>query len=190
MISAPHMTVFDFHCQSQSLYGIVSGFLATKWPLVGKRDTTQNDSKKSYIIIPFPGLPLLRTGVVVDKLNQESRWAAQEGVAQWLEERDRCPDLVPAKLAFAVEGWNTNGKALLPFKTGAFKPGLPIQIYLPKWEGFVPITTFGQNISWFWTIMIALSQPVMRVNVKMLPVYYPNEGKHIQCASYVASIFS
>ena len=95
---------------------------------------------------------------------------------------EQASDLVPAKLAFAVEGWNTNGKALLPFKTGAFKPGLPIQIYLPKWEGFVPITTFGQNISWFWTIMIALSQPVMRVNVKMLPVYYPNEGKHIQCA--------
>ena len=123
----------------------------------------------------------MRTGIIVDKFQKESRLAAQEGIAQFLDERDRNPDLIPAKLAFAVEGWNTNGKVLLPFKTGAFKPGLPIQIFLTKWDekGFVPIATYGQNISWFWTIIIALAQPALRVNVKMLPVYYPNEGKHV-----------
>ena len=40
MISAPHMTVFEFYVQSQALYSIVTGFQATKWPLVGKPDTT------------------------------------------------------------------------------------------------------------------------------------------------------
>ena len=158
-ISAPHMSVYEFYGQGHTNYSFVSGIQSTKWILIGEL--------------------FQRTSIIVDKLKKESRWAAQEGIAQWLEDRDRNPDLIPAKIAFAVEGWYTNGTAILPFKTGAFKPGLPVQIFVHEWDknGFVPITTYGQNLSWFWTILIALAQPVSKVNGRVLPVYYPNEGK-------------
>lgn len=77
-----------------------------------------------------------------------------------------------------IAGWYTTGKMLLPFKTGAFKPGRPVQPYILKWDTeFNPtVTTYGQNISWFWTAMLTLAQPRINLTITGLPVYHPSEG--------------
>ena len=120
-----------------------------------------------------------RFSIIVDKLKKESRWQAQEAILKWLEKRDANPSLLPEKIIFTCEGWYTDGSKLLPFKNGAFKPGRPVQVYALSWESaFIPITTYGQNISWFLTTLILMAQPYTIFKSKALPVYYPNEGNN------------
>ena len=73
---------------------------------------------------------------------------------------------------------------LLPFKTGAFKPGRPVQPYILKWDTeFNPtVTTYGQNISWFLAGMLTLAQPWVNVTITGLPVYYPSQGTKFSCS--------
>ena len=119
-----------------------------------------------------------RTGsIYVDKSNQESKRQAQRYILKWLEERDVNPNLLPEKIVFSAEGWLTNGSKLFPLKSGPFRPGRPVQVYILKWESeFVPLTTLGQNFSWISTSLIMMAQPYTRLKSKVLPVYYPSEG--------------
>ena len=45
-----------------------------------------------------------RYGIVVDKTNKDSRWAAHSAVSKWLEEGDKNPKRLPNKICFSPEG--------------------------------------------------------------------------------------
>jgi len=171
IVASPHMSLFEGigHGHGNYLFSSVSGAQTTKWPIFGTL--------------------VKRYSIIVDKLNKDSRRKAHEGITKWLDERDVNPDLLPEKIIFACEGWYTNGSKLLPFKNGAFRPGRPVQVYVMGWESdFVPITTYGQNISWFWMILLVLAQPSTTVKSKALPVYYPNEEEKSSPDIYAANI--
>ena len=103
---------------------------------------------------------------------------AKEAILEWLRQREANPDLVPGKIIFTPEGWYGNGSKLLPFKNGAFIAGQPVQVYTLSWgSGFVPITTYGQNISWFLTMILMMAQPYTVLKSKAHPVYHPSEGE-------------
>ena len=126
-----------------------------------------------------------RLSIIVDKLKKESRLQANEAILKWLEDRDSNPSLLPEKIIFCCEGWYTNGSKLLPFKNGAFRPGRPVQVYVLSWEtAFIPITTYGQNISWFLTTLIMMAQPYTIIKSRALPVYHPSDGKQKNQDSY------
>ena len=126
-----------------------------------------------------------RFSIIVDKLKKESRLQAHEAILKWLEDRDSNPSLLPEKIIFSCEGWYTNGSKLLPFKNGAFRPGRPVQVYVLSWEtAFIPITTYGQNISWFLTTLIMMAQPYTIIKSRALPVYHPSDGKQKNQDSY------
>ena len=119
-----------------------------------------------------------RSAIIVDKNERESRQQAQREVQEWFEKREQNPALLPHRLSLTPEGWFTNGSKILNFKTGAFKPGRPVQPVVFKWGSrFAPIMTYGQDMSWFWTVLIQLAVPSTQLTAKILPVYHPNQGK-------------
>ena len=138
-------------------------------------------ANKVHITLHCPGRVCKRMGTIfVDKSSKDSRKQTHEAIADWLDKYDKLdPDPLQKGLAIAPEGWYENGKMLLPFKTGAFKPGRPVQPAVIEWDkSFNPtVTTWGGNISWFWVHILTLAQPWVNVTVRNLPVYYPSEGK-------------
>ena len=56
-----------------------------------------------------------RYGIVVDKTNKDSRWAAHSAVSKWLEEGDKNPKRLPNKICFSPEGLLDN-TFFLPFQ--------------------------------------------------------------------------
>ena len=126
----------------------------------------------------FAGPVIQRSAIIVDKNERESRQQAQREVQEWFEKREQNPALLPHRLSLTPEGWFTNGSKILNFKTGAFKPGRPVQPVVFKWGSrFAPIMTYGQDMSWFWTVLIQLAVPSTQLTAKILPVYHPNQGK-------------
>ena len=88
-------------------------------------------------------------------------------------ERGRWPQI----LVYA-EGVNTNGSALVKFKTGAFEPGVPVQPVLVKYPNKYATTTWswaGTNAiqTFIWTI----SQFHVYQELQFLPVYQPSEAE-------------
>ena len=83
------------------------------------------------------------------------------------------------------EGTTTNGRFLLPFRTGAFLAGVPVQPVVLKFR----TARRGLNPSWE-TIPIArhlfylMAQPLHAVTVLELPVYVPNEAEKADPALY------
>jgi len=161
IVAAPHTSAFEFlgYSQGQYLCAGVAAKAATTWFIVGKL--------------------FKRLFIIVDKFKTDSRRQAKEEIVKWFQDREINPELVPEKIIFSCEGWYTNGSKLLPFKNGAFTAGRPIQVVTLTWEGsgFVPITTYGQNISWFWTGLLLMAQPYTTLISRQLPVYHPNEGE-------------
>eukprot|EP00884_Botryococcus_braunii_P006258 jgi/Botrbrau1/15633/Bobra.4_1s0018.1 len=74
------------------------------------------------------------------------------------------------------EGTTTNGKYFLPFKTGAFLAGAPVQPYLLKY-GKGAINPSWETIPATWHIFLMLCNPLHSVTVTEFPVYVPNEAE-------------
>ena len=65
---------------------------------------------------------------------------------------------------------------MLPFKTGAFLPGVPVQPLLIKYNNkYDTVTWAWKGIGAFQLVLLTLSQPYTRVTLRYLPVYYPNQ---------------
>jgi lysophosphatidylcholine acyltransferase/lyso-PAF acetyltransferase len=80
------------------------------------------------------------------------------------------------QVAIFPEGTNTNRKALLSFKPGAFNPGLPVQPIILRYSGWDTYTwTYGQNISNLGALcFLTLCQPVIYLEMEYMDVYKPN----------------
>jgi len=93
-------------------------------------------------------------------------------------ERARSSDNFLPQLFLCPEGCNTNRKALIQFKVGAFAPGVPVQpvlIRYPGTERVDPITwTFNQSHGYIFSVWYLLANPINRVEVEFLPVYTPS----------------
>ena len=80
-----------------------------------------------------------------------------------------------SQISLSPEGMCSNRKALLPFKLGAFYPGKPILPFCARYHNRL------DTVTWTWdqphgakTILwLTLAQPVTRIELDFLPVYYP-----------------
>jgi lysophosphatidylcholine acyltransferase/lyso-PAF acetyltransferase len=101
--------------------------------------------------------------------------------------RARC-DAYPRLLIFP-EGTTTNGRALLSFRSGAFRPGLPVQPVV------VAYPRAGADPAWVsdgpngMAVAMALwAQPRSRVAVTFLPVYTPSAAERADAELYAANV--
>lgn len=87
----------------------------------------------------------------------------------------------------AAEGTTTNGTYLLPFRTGAFIAGVPVQpvLLLYKWDRFSPA---WESIAAGRHIFFLLSHLYQTLEVVFLPVYAPSEEEKKDPALYAANV--
>ena len=81
--------------------------------------------------------------------------------------------------------------ALLPFKTGAFRSGKPVQPVLVKYPNRL------DTVTWTWdqphgaltVALLTLSRPLTRIHIQILPVYYPSKGTKGLVINNITQIF-
>ena len=109
--------------------------------------------------------------ILVDRNDPESRHAAVDAIG----ERALTDAPWPPTLVFA-EGTCSNGRALITFKSGAFRPGVPIQPVAIKYSfsHFDPswVPTGPGKLTLLFRM---LTQFVNFVSITYLPVVYPEE---------------
>ena len=91
-----------------------------------------------------------------------------------------------------ILGTNSNRKALMTFKPGAFIPGAPIQPIVLRFNGWDTYTwTFGQKpTNLALLLFLSLSQPVIRFTMEYLPVYNPNATERQDPMLYARNVRS
>ena len=79
---------------------------------------------------------------------------------------------------------------MLPFKTGAFVPGVPVQPLLIKYhyQNYDTMTWAVRGPGALQTIFTTLSQPYTPVTLKYLPVYYPNQEEKEDFRLYAKNV--
>ena len=126
-------------------------------------------SEKTLI---FGNLTNLCQPIIVDREVTESR---NNAVQQIIERVNSEHDWPP--LSMFVEGTCTNRRALLKFKTGAFKPGKPVQPVCFKYDNRIMDTSSWTWDGPHWAVIcwLALSQVHAPIEFIFLPTYHPNE---------------
>ncbi|GAQ85809.1 acyltransferase [Klebsormidium nitens] len=128
-------------------------------------------AKKGTLKVPMVGLISQCLGCIY--VDRET--AAHVGVSTLVKNRMLAvaKDPAAAPVLLFPEGTTTNGRHLLPFKTGAFLAGTPVQPYYlhfphrrfnPAWE----------TVSALRHMFLLLSQLVNHLEVTELPVYKPS----------------
>ncbi|KAK9915142.1 hypothetical protein WJX75_005280 [Coccomyxa subellipsoidea] len=85
------------------------------------------------------------------------------------------------------EGTTTNGKCLLPFKSGAFLAGAPVQPVILRY-GEDRISPAWESIGALWHSILMLANPFHSVTARQLPIYYPSEEEKADPKLYAANV--
>ena len=106
--------------------------------------------------------------------------------------RAQSKDNTLPQLFVCPEGTNTNRKALIQFKIGAFAPGVPVQPVLIRYPGTERIDavtwTYNQNYSYIFSVWYLLAKPINRVEIEFLPVYCPNSDEKNSAELYAKNV--
>lgn len=153
LVAAPHTTFFD---------GLVVYFARIPYVI----------SRVENLGVPFLGnLLRLSQAVLIDRDDPDSRTKTSKEIMRRVTSTDPWQQF----LVFP-EGTVTNGKALLGFKTGAFRPGKPVQPVLVRYPNKHPTTTWAYDghpptLGFLLTMM----QWNTRVELEFLPPYHPSQ---------------
>lgn len=113
--------------------------------------------------------------IFVDRSSQASRKEASQAII----DRSRHEDDGQLQVFIFPEGTNTNRKALIQFKNGAFNPGTPVQPVLVRYPGYEDLDlitwTFRQDHSYLFSVWFLLVRPINRIEIEFLPVYKPSD---------------
>ena len=85
------------------------------------------------------------------------------------------------------EGTTTNNAYLLPFKTGAFLSGVPVQPVLLRY-GSSPFSPAFETIHVVRSVFLVLSQPRVTVTVTYLPLCTPTEAERANPAAFAERV--
>ncbi|XP_019230549.1 PREDICTED: lysophospholipid acyltransferase LPEAT1 isoform X2 [Nicotiana attenuata] len=131
-------------------------------------------AKRSVAKLPLVGLISKCLGCVY--VQRESRSPDFKGVSGVVNERIREAHQnksAPIMLLFP-EGTTTNGDFLLPFKSGAFLSGAPVQPVILRYP-YQRLSPAWDSISGVRHVILLLCQFVNYVEATWLPVYYPSQ---------------
>ncbi|BDA43236.1 Lysophosphatidylcholine acyltransferase 1 [Coccomyxa sp. Obi] len=85
------------------------------------------------------------------------------------------------------EGTTTNGVCLLPFKSGAFLAGAPVQPVILRY-GEDRVSPAWDSISPLWHALLLLANPFHSVTARQLPIYHPSEEEKADPKLYAANV--
>ncbi|KAL3340570.1 hypothetical protein AABB24_028957 [Solanum stoloniferum] len=131
-------------------------------------------AKRSVAKLPLVGLISKCLGCVY--VQRESKSPDFKGVSGVVNERIREAHQnksAPIMLLFP-EGTTTNGDFLLPFKSGAFLSGAPVQPVILRYP-YQRLSPAWDSISGARHVILLLCQFVNHVEATWLPVYYPSQ---------------
>ncbi|PHU20908.1 Lysophospholipid acyltransferase LPEAT1 [Capsicum chinense] len=131
-------------------------------------------AKRSVAKLPLVGLISKCLGCVY--VQRESKSPDFKGVSGVVNERIREANKnksAPMMLLFP-EGTTTNGDFLLPFKSGAFLAGAPVQPVILRYP-YQRLSPAWDSISGVRHVILLLCQFVNYVEATWLPVYYPSQ---------------
>ncbi|GAB4819331.1 hypothetical protein N2152v2_006377 [Parachlorella kessleri] len=155
--------------------------MSRSFPAFVARDATKN--------MPLIGLISQLMGCIY--VNREHKDPSSNGVAALVKERikaaaeGKLPDSRP--LLLFPEGTTTNGEYLLPFKTGAFLAGAPVQpVILCYGKGRI-------SLSWEMIpaprhLFLVLCNPLHSVTCYELPVYVPSPEEQADPKLYANNV--
>ncbi|CAM6107605.1 unnamed protein product [Calypogeia fissa] len=144
-------------------------------------------AKRSVAKLPLIGLMSKCMGCVY--VQRESKSPNFKGVSGIIKERLQAAyqsRTTPIFLLFP-EGTTTNGDYLLPFKTGAFLAGTPIQPVLLKYP-YLRFSPAWETISGVRHVILLLCQFVNHLEVTRLPMYYPNAKESSEPKVYANNV--
>lgn len=82
------------------------------------------------------------------------------------------------------EGTTTNNRYLLPFRTGAFLAGTPVQPFILEYSKDEAICMAWESIPIQRHMLLVLANPIHRLTVYELPVYVPSEDERADPGLY------
>ncbi|KDD76656.1 hypothetical protein H632_c147p2 [Helicosporidium sp. ATCC 50920] len=138
---------------------------------------------------PFIGLISQLMGCVyVDRIRADK---SQNGVAELVRDRMRQTSagesLSSRHLLLYPEGTTSNGKYILPFKTGAFLAGVPVQPVIIQYEkGWISPT--WESIPIHRHLILLLAHPCHSATFTELPVYVPNAEERADPRLYATNV--
>ena len=91
------------------------------------------------------------------------------------------------QIAIFPEGVCSNGKALMEFKTGAFKPGKSVQPVLLRFKNEIDTITSDRSCPCLG-ILTTICQPVTRVEIQYLPVYQPSIEEQVDAKLFANNV--
>lgn len=156
LIFAPHSGFFD------SMLITYLNFVS----VIGRKGTEE--------ILLFGNLTKLCQPIIVDRESEESR----KNTINQIVDRVKSPLDWPPLSIFA-EGTCTNKRCLIKFKTGAFRPGVPVQPVCFKYNKEIMDTSSWtwDGPHWFVISWMALCQIYSPVEFEFLPIYRPSEAE-------------
>lgn len=80
---------------------------------------------------------------------------------------NRATQVKGAESELRLQGTTTNGKYMLPFKTGAFLAGAPVQPVILKY-GPDTVSPAWDSVTAFWHVFLMLANPVHSVTARQV----------------------
>ena len=154
LVAAPHSTLLDWLVFPVTRSSVVAKQELSSWPVMGVIGR------------------LLQT-VWVDRDSQQARTETLDKI------RTRCVDPGWPQLLIFPEGTNTNGQALVLFRSGAFSTGQPVQPVCVRSPNTVDTITWTWVQRYHtWTLLaLTLASPYTRLDLEFLPVIQPSEDE-------------
>ncbi|KAL5704841.1 hypothetical protein ACHQM5_023212 [Ranunculus cassubicifolius] len=144
-------------------------------------------AKRSVAKLPLVGLISKCLGCVY--VQRESKSSEAKGVSGVVTERiiEAHQDKFAPMMMLFPEGTTTNGDYLLPFKTGAFLPKVPVRPVILRYP-YRRFSPAWDTISGVRHVTLLLCQFVNYIEVVRLPVYYPSEQEKEDPKLYASNV--
>jgi len=123
---------------------------------------------------------------------RENKDSADKGVSDIITARlqDEYAKETPADrhpVLLFPEGTTTNGKYLLPFKTGAFIAGVPVKPIVLKYKTR-RMSPSWESMNGVRHVMLMMAHPFHSAAVYELPTYYPSQAEKEDAKLYAANV--
>ena len=170
LVAAPHSTIVDGLAVVQTFSSVVAKQELASWPIFGSIATVYQS-------------------VFIMRQAADSR----KNVHDLIKNRALEPSW--PQVFLYPEGTVTNAKALIKFKVGAFKPGVPVQPVLIRHDTrqtgrFLDTLTktWNQGHGYLGCLWLTLCQFQTDLEFEFLPVYQPSEEELINPIAYAENV--
>ncbi|GJN32050.1 hypothetical protein PR202_gb20522 [Eleusine coracana subsp. coracana] len=144
-------------------------------------------AKESVSRLPLVGIISKCLGCIF--VQRESKASDSQGVSGAVTERvqEVCQDKNSPMMLLFPEGTTTNGDYLLPFKTGAFLAGVPVQPVILRYP-YRRFSPAWDSMDGAHHVFLLLCQFVNYLEVVRLPIYYPSKQEKDDPKLYASNV--